>query len=115
MKLKALTLMATLMVLLPLTNSNPAMAFSSYLSTFNSTYPSSTSGKNASCNLCHASGGGTDLNPYGEAFAAQSHSFPAIEGLNSDKDPTGATNIQEINASTQPGWTPGPNNTLYDV
>jgi hypothetical protein len=82
----------------------------------------STSGTNASCNICHSSGGGTDLNAYGAAWTVQHNSglttaqaFLAIEGLNSDSDPTGATNIQEISANAQPGWTPGPVNTLFDI
>jgi hypothetical protein len=107
---------------------DPAMAFGSYLTAFNNLYRpggvGSSSGTNASCALCHATtGGGDDLNAYGEAFAAQPHgtaatnqtAFRAIEGANSDNDPTGASNLAEITASTQPGWTPGPNNTLYDV
>jgi hypothetical protein len=39
--------------------------------------------------------------------------FQAIESLNSDN--ASANNLAEITASTQPGWTPGPNNTLYNV
>jgi hypothetical protein len=101
------------------------MASSGYLrgtDGFNLVYPASSSGLNASCNVCHSSGGGTDLNAYGRAWAAQHNAgltvraaFLAIEGTNSDSDPTGATNIAEINANAQPGWTPGPNNTLYDM
>ena len=109
---------------------DPAMAVRNYLISTNTTnpgfnvvYPTSTSGTNASCAICHATtGGGDDLNAYGEAWAVQHNSglttraaFEAIQGANSDTDPTGATNITEINSNTQPGWTPGPHNTLYDV
>jgi parallel beta-helix repeat protein len=34
--------------------------------------------------------------------------------LNSDNDPGGFSNIEEIDLSTQPGWTDGPNNTVLD-
>ena len=37
----------------------------------------------------------------------------AIESLDSDGDPGGTSNIDEIDADTQPGWTDGPNNTIY--
>ncbi len=105
------------------------MALSSFLTSFNNLYKpggvGSSSGTNASCALCHDTTGGPNvgLNGYGAAFAAQPHgttatnttAFRAIEGMNSDNDPTGASNITEINASTQPGWTTGAHNTLYDL
>jgi putative Ig domain-containing protein/cadherin-like protein len=97
------------------------MAVSTYFNTWKTTYPSSQSANNASCNLCHSTGGGTDLNGYGKDFATALGSassiaaaFHAIEGQNSDGDPTNSNNLAEINASAQPGWTPGPHNTLYD-
>ncbi len=121
-KISAIGLLAFLAFLL---SSGSAMASSGYLrgtDGFNLVYPASSSGLNASCNVCHSSGGGTELNAYGRAWAAQHNAgltvraaFLAIEGTNSDSDPTGATNIAEINANAQPGWTPGPNNTLYDM
>ncbi len=105
--------------------SGPAWASSSYLSGtggFNKTYPSSTTGSNAGCNLCHSSGSGTPLNVYGKDWAVQHNSgiavqaaYKAIESLNSDGDPTASTNLAEITANAQPGWTPGPKNTLYDM
>ncbi len=102
--------------------SDPASALSSYLTTWKSTYAGSQSGNNASCNLCHSSGGGTDLNGYGKDFAVAMstatsvvNALRAIEALNSDGDPTAGSNLAEINASAQPGWTPGPHNTLYDL
>ncbi|HYL82377.1 MAG TPA: PKD domain-containing protein [Candidatus Acidoferrum sp.] len=110
------------------------MAYGQYLTAWQSLYGStsvlpvkSTSGTNASCALCHdtTTGPNIGLNAYGDAFAGQPHSrtntaqdqtaFKNIESRNSDNDPTGSTNIQEINANAQPGWTPGPNNTIYDI
>jgi hypothetical protein len=49
--------------------SGTAMALSSYLTAFKTRYPSSTTATTAwsstttQCNVCHSSGGGTDLNP----------------------------------------------------
>jgi hypothetical protein len=100
--------------------STSAVAFGTYLSAFQSQYPSSTTGTtawsstSARCDVCHSSGGGTDLNPYGEAFAAAGHNFAALEGL-TNSDGSAGTNLEEINASTQPGWKPGATNTLYDI
>ncbi len=103
------------------------MAVSSYLTTFNNLYPASTTGttfswslSNARCNICHFSGGGSDLNEYGRAFRDQHNSglstaaaFQAIEALNSDQ--SSLNNIGEINANAQPGWRPGPTNSIYDL
>ncbi len=112
-------------VLSLLFGSAPAMAVGAYLTGnggFNSTYPASTTGTKASCNLCHSSGGGTNLNAYGKDWAAQHNNglavkaaYQAIETMNSDADPGGATNLAEITASAQPGWTAGAHNTLYDM
>lgn len=49
-------------------------------------------------------------NPYGTAFRNASGAtlearYRAIEGFDSDGDPGGFTNLEEINAGTQPGWT----------
>ena len=105
-----------------LLGSGPAMAFVSYFDTFNSAYPATVSntGTNASCSVCHSTtAGGGALNGYGRDFAntgiRTTQAFLNIEALNSDGDPTGASNIAEINASTQPGWTPGAVNTFYGV
>ena len=101
------------------------MAVSSYQNSFNSLYPASTTGSTswstngARCNICHSSGSGTDLNEYGRAFRDQRNAglgttaaFQAIEALNSDQ--SSVNNIGEIGANAQPGWRPGPNNSLYD-
>jgi hypothetical protein len=97
---------------------NPAMASSNFPGEFNLAYPASQSANNASCQLCHAAST-SQLNPYGRDFAVQfrsglteAQSFQAIESLNSDN--TSANNLDEINASAQPGWTPGAVNTIYN-
>ncbi|MBA4373755.1 MAG: hypothetical protein C0402_12960 [Thermodesulfovibrio sp.] len=74
-----------------------AFAVSSYLSSFSSTYPASTS-DSFSCSLCHTSV--PSRNPYGAAYGS-GHNFSAIANLDSDGD--GATNLAEINAGTNPG------------
>ena len=90
-----------------------AYAESGYLTTWNNLYPSSASGTNAGCQLCHGTSTG-DINPYGFDIATCagnsgtiSSRIQAAEGINSDGDTGGFTNLQETNASTQPGWTTG--------
>jgi hypothetical protein len=97
----------------------------SYLAVWESLYPGSLSLDNvsaaASCQLCHTNPSGNDpWNGYGWDIREFMQSGSAIdvaiqlsEGLNSDADPTGATNLEEILADTQPGWTDGPHNTTY--
>jgi PKD repeat protein len=89
-------------------------AFSSILSDFNSRYPGSSSGANASCQLCHGQSTST-WNEYGWNVRQNNRNFSAIEGLPSINNNGGATTfLDEINANTQPGWTTGGNNNLYD-
>ncbi len=91
-------------------------AESNYLNTWRSLYPSSNSDA-ADCQLCHGAGGEGNINPYGFAMAACnpatsgtiSQRIQAAEGPNSDGDVGGFSNLDEINASTQPGWTNGLN------
>ncbi|MGD8310913.1 MAG: choice-of-anchor D domain-containing protein, partial [Chromatiales bacterium] len=87
-----------------------AAAFPSYLNTWKGLYPASSSGDNANCALCHNSfSSGSGFNPYGSAVRNASGStstqIQAVEGFDSDNDPTGSNNLAEIEASTQPGWT----------
>ena len=98
----------------------PVMASDTFPDIFNSLYPASQSGNNASCRLCHTTST-SQLNQYGRDFAVQfssgmteTQSFRAIESLNSDN--ASANNLVEINAnpSAQPGWTPGAVNTIYN-
>jgi len=92
-----------------------AHAESDYLNNWRGLYPGSNSDA-ASCQLCHGSSTG-DINPYGFAVASCnpatsgniSQRIQAAEGPNSDGDAGGFTNLEEINASTQPGWTTGLN------
>ena len=85
-------------------------AKSTYTATWNSLYPTSNSASNASCALCHRSIVGGALNDYG---SDQTNSIAGtianrivdVEGIDSDSDLTLSSNLSEINANTQPGWT----------
>lgn len=95
----------------------PAHAFNSILNSWQSTYPNSTSDENvaasgSACSLCHVPGNYSQWNSYGWELAMNGRDFAAAEALNSDGDPTGASNLDEIMAGTQPGWTDGPNNVI---
>lgn len=77
-----------------------AHAKSSYMTSFNSTYPTAPSTiKN--CTLCHPGGATSQLNSYATAYANANHAYAPIAALDSDAD--GFTNIVEINAGTFPG------------
>ena len=80
----------------------------SYLGTWSSLYPASASDNVASCQICHAAST-QNLNPYGRDFCLEGGStaerIQAIEGQDSDGDPTGSDNLTEIDANAQPGWT----------
>ncbi len=107
----------------------PAAAENPFFSTWQSRYPASASGTNVqtgtglSCALCHFTiSGGSNWNAYGwkirQGLQAGQPLLTAIinaESFNSDGDASGASNLVEISASTQPGWTPGPNNTRYNT
>ncbi len=80
------------------------LALGNYLTNFNSQYNAqyqTVGSKLDSCNLCHPGGNTGQRNTYATDFAANSHSFTAIESLDSDGD--GFTNIEEIAAGTFPG------------
>lgn len=96
--LSAFALMAGLVA--ALTRPQPVAAFSSDLTAAENQYPSLMDTKLDDCTLCHTASGFA-LNPYGAAYLAASHSFSAIEAVDSDQD--GFTNIAEINALTFPG------------
>ncbi|MCJ7555421.1 MAG: PKD domain-containing protein [Gammaproteobacteria bacterium] len=89
------------------------------LNDFQSKYPGSNTDNAASCATCHStrSPNGANFNPYGAAFSSNGgcgrtpSSFTAIEGLDSDKDAGGFTNLQEITANAQPGWCSGTTST----
>lgn len=91
-----------------------AHAFHSILNNFNDTYPASDSGANANCQLCHGASTNT-FNEYGWRLVLTDENFAALENLPSMNINGGTTILDEINASTQPGWTTGLNNNLYNI
>jgi len=99
---------------------------------FSGVYPNSTSYDTAGCALCHGSKSSTNiLNRYGAQLVTNGGgtSFSAVEALcsaNSNVDPSfncndgtsvtnGTSNLDEINANSQPGWTNGSVNEIYDL
>jgi len=85
----------------------------------------SPSGDNAQCRLCHANAnGGAPWNDYGwslvlalgetgcdldgDGTVSNPEAFFCVERADSDGDPGAASNIAEIVAGAQPGWTSGP-------
>ena len=61
-------------------------------------------GYTTSCTLCHSKGGGSQVNSYGEDFqryGMTQAAFSTIEKRDSDKD--GASNLEEIQAKSNPG------------
>jgi PKD repeat protein len=90
-----------------------AYGFGGIGSAFNAAYPESSSYTNASCQLCHGSSTST-WNEYGWGLRQNGQNFAALEGLPSVNINGGTTMLDEINASTQPGWTSGANNNLYN-
>ena len=118
----------SLMVLVSLTFApSAALAFPGYDLVWAAAYPGSATddnvinGTGTACQLCHANpGGGQPWNAHGWDVRTErlggatiQDAIALVETLNSDIDPGVASNIAEINADTQPGWTPGPNNTHY--
>ena len=85
-----------------------AHASRDYSGIWSSEYPASTSDNVAGCQICHAAST-ENVNPYGRAFCLEggtvAQRIRAIEGQDSDADPTGSDNITEIDANAQPGWT----------
>jgi len=82
-------------------------------------YPTSATGA-IGCQVCHGTSTGT-VNGYGRAIQLQRNSGAStltailnVASANSDSDPGAASNLAEITAGAQPGWTSG-NNTLYNV
>ncbi|OGC92335.1 MAG: hypothetical protein A2142_08560 [candidate division Zixibacteria bacterium RBG_16_48_11] len=76
-------------------------------------------GYRTSCNTCHTEGGGTENNDYGMAYHRKGENLAAFSALeNSDSDQDGFTNLDEIEAKSNPGdsrSTPGkPGNFLSE-
>jgi hypothetical protein len=94
--IKLMVVLASLVI-----GATSAYAQPSYLSSFQSTYPTAAATL-GQCVLCHIDpAGGGPTNPFGTDYGNNGHSFPAIEQLDSDGD--GFTNIVEIQALTWPG------------
>jgi len=103
--------------------SPPTYAESGYLTTWiNNAYPDSQTDEGAGtgndrCLICHGTGT-NNLNAYGAAFCAQSGTtlqrIVGAEDFDSDVDPTASTNIDEITFGSQPGWTVGSGNIIYN-
>jgi hypothetical protein len=107
--------------------SAPASATSSYYNTWKTAYPASLSddnvigGTGTSCQLCHVdTQGGSSFNAYGwqlrvnkQGGASTLNSILLAAANNSDNDPTGSGNADEIAANAQPGWKYGNTNTWY--
>ena len=92
-----------------------AQATSGYQTTWRGIYSGTTSSTDASCQLCHGTST-QNLNPYGFAISPRCSGWNNITAgingaanANSDNDAGGNSNLVEINASTQPGWTTGAN------
>ena len=106
----------------PLTIASAAIATSGIRNTWLGMYPESASYEGASCALCHGStSSGNEYNAYGwlikegrDSGLSTMEAILAAEPVDSDADPTGASNLDEVLASAQPGWTPGPVNRIYD-
>jgi hypothetical protein len=94
-----------------------AHAKTQYNAAFAAAYPGSTSGTTASCALCHDSPSGGSLNRYGKHLfdRASSTDFAGVEGLTSMNVNGGTTNLDEISANAQPGWTTGRVNEIYHL
>src|SRR3989337_55711 len=122
-----LFLLAILAVIFLLSLGTLASARPSIYDDWTIRYPSSLTDDNLLnaqgdvCQLCHRDvGGGAPYNQYGYAIKLRldagdtnDQAFAAVEGLNSDLNTGGHTNLQEIIAGTQPGWRVG-TNIVYD-
>ena len=89
------------------------IAENSYIGTWERIYPDSLAAQISDCALCHLSThSGNGYNPHGidirdSNAGGISSRIVAVQGLNSDADPGGYSNLEEIDANTQPGWTEG--------
>ncbi len=111
-----------------LTLAPQAHAFNNILNTWQGIYglggtsgDNSQSGNNASCELCHANNNTGLWNGYGSQLEVLINSgtgaaaaMAQIEGNSSVNINGGTTFLDEIQASAQPGWTTGNNNTIFN-
>ena len=79
--------------------STSVFAMPQYVAKFKAAYPAASALQK--CTTCHNGSGYKDRNDFGRDYAANGHSFQAIEGFDSDVD--GFTNLVEITAGTLPG------------
>jgi PKD repeat protein len=105
------------LAILVLLSASAAQASESFNDIWAGIYTTSPSVANGDCKLCHAASNG-NLNSYGKALCSSnagniSSRILDVETPDSDLDPLGASNLAEINAGTQPGWTPGNVNPIY--
>lgn len=115
------TLAVTLLVVAALLVAvSPALGLNSFLKTWQDHYPASSTG-DAGCSTCHGSSTG-NLNAYGKDLCvAFGGSVPADIGpyldmiKDLDSDGEGNSNLVEIEANAQPGWTAGAVNQLYST
>lgn len=115
-------------------SSSRSMAFPDNLIQWEARYASTRqSSLNANCQLCHLSpAGGNPWNAYGwdiraalrdpacgaigpDGLVSKADAFACVEQKNSDGDPEGKSNLDEIRAGSQPGWTPGARNTIWTL
>jgi hypothetical protein len=97
-----------------------ALGYSSFLGDWSSAHPTSSS-DDANCQLCHGQTT-SQWNAYGQAVKVEFNAnggdmaaaIATVDKMDSDSDPTRASNLKEAKANTQPGWTYGPNNTVYN-
>ena len=87
----------------------------------------------ANCQLCHLDPQEPSWNGYGwdislamgdmgcdgadgstpNGLVSLEEAFACVEGVDSDFDPGNFSNLEEIEMGAQPGWTTGPNNTIF--
>lgn len=102
-----------------------ALAFPTYPGIWSTANPDSQtddnviSGTGTACQLCHAgTGGGQPWNAYGWSIRVERQLGATIQQAianveTGDADGAGGSNLNEIDAGTQPGWTTGPVNTHF--
>ena len=122
--LPAITAVTGLAVVL--TTPQTSSAWPTYLTNWQSVYPNSQTDENTvngtGCQVCHVNhNGSAPWNPYGweirkliQGGMQATAAILAVENFDSEKNPLSWSNIVEINAGTQPGWTDGNYNIFYD-
>ncbi len=99
--------------------SNPSWSHAGILDEWNLRYPNAPDALN-NCQLCHEMpAGGNGWNSYGWAIRSlrtvlesTAEAIEEAETDNADNDPSGSSNLLEIESGTQPGWTEGSGNRI---